>query len=225
MAAKSKLREYLESLLFSVTIVLFARAFLVEAVQIPTGSMENTLLPGDHLLINKFTFRQRAAVEPRALLPFSEIRRKDVVIFRFLADPAEPKYYVKRVVGLPGETVEIRAKQIYVNGRALDEPYALFKEPARSDFRPRDYYGPATVPDGHFFVLGDNRDRSYDSRYWGFLPRERIVGKPLFVWWSFDKATAEPPASNLAGRLDRLRGVLTRFFSRTRWSRTGKAIG
>ncbi len=222
MRRKSTLRQYLESLLLSVVVVLFIRAFLGEAVQIPTGSMEDTLLPGDHLLINKFAFRFYEGQEPVRFLPFAEVVRKDVVVFKHLEASSEPAYYVKRVVVLPGETVEILEKQVFIDGAPLDEPYAVFKEPARRDLSPRDNYGAVTVPARHFFVLGDDRDRSYDSRFWRFLARDKIVGKPLFVWWSIDVARGRHSPIDFT---DRLGGMFTRFFRDTRWSRTGKVIG
>lgn len=222
MRGKSTIRQYLESLLLSVVVVLFIRTFLGEAVQIPTGSMEDTLLPGDHLLINKFSFRWYGGQEPVRVLPFADVVRKDVVVFKHWEAGSEPAYYVKRVVALPGETVEILEKQVFIDGAPLDEPYAVFKEPARRDLIPRDNYGAVTVPPGYFFVLGDNRDRSYDSRFWGFLARDKIIGKPLFVWWSIDVARQE---HSPLGFTSRLGGALTRFFRDTRWGRTGKVIG
>jgi signal peptidase I len=221
MKTKSMLREYFESLTLSVVIVLFVRAFLAEAVQVPTASMENTLLPGDHLFINKFTFRHYGGGDSGGLLPFTHVRRRDIVVFKYLDGPETASYYVKRVVGLPGETVSIDAKQVYINGKPLDEPYAVFKEPARKDLRPRDILEPLVVPDDHFFVLGDNRDRSYDSRFWGPISRERIVGRPLLVWWSFDRE-AVPAASG--GLTRRLTDSFARFFRQTRWNRTGRVI-
>ncbi len=220
MRGKSHLREYFESLIFSVVVVLFVRAFLAEAVQIPTGSMEDTLLPGDHLFINKFTFRHYESGGSSGLLPFAEIRRRDIVVFKFLDEPDGSKYYVKRVVALAGESVEIRAKQVYIDQTPLDEPYAVFKEPFRKNLRPRDYMSPFQVPPDHFFVMGDNRDRSFDSRFWGALPRDRIIGRPLFVWWSFDKNGSGGGSEST----DAVGGFFSRFVGQTRWGRTGKGI-
>lgn len=219
MRGRSHLREYFESLILAIVVVLFVRTFLAEAVQVPTGSMENTLLPGDHLFINKFIFRHYSGGDSWGLLPFTEIRRRDIVVFKYLDEPDGSKYYVKRVVGLPGETVEIRAKQVYINGRPLDEPYAIFKEPSRKNLRPRDYLAPFQVPPAHFFVMGDNRDRSFDSRFWGALPRDRVIGKPLFVWWSFDGG--DQSSAGLTGLVG---GFFSRFIRQTRWTRTGKSI-
>jgi signal peptidase I len=217
MRGKSHLREYFESLIFSVVVVLFIRAFVAEAVQIPTGSMENTLLPGDHLFINKFAFRHYESGASSGLLPFAEVRRRDIVVFKYLDEPDGSKYYVKRVVGLPGECIEIRAKQVYIDQKPLDESYAVFKEPFQKNLRPRDYMDPFEVPPNHFFVMGDNRDRSYDSRFWGALPRDQIIGRPLFVWWSFDPGGG-------SGLADAVGGFFSRFVGQTRWDRTGKSI-
>jgi signal peptidase I len=221
MERKSTLREYLESFFLAVIIVLFFRTFLAEAVQIPTGSMEDTLLPGDYLFINKFTYRRYGREALPTILPFAGVRRRDVIVFRFFDGPHELQYYVKRVIGLPGETVEIRAKQVYINGKPLDESYTVFNDPSVKDLRPRDFLESVTVPGNHFFVLGDNRDSSYDSRFWGTLPRDRIIGKPLIVWWSFDGNDSQ---SRQDGLMNRLVEFTTRFFRQTRWSRTGEII-
>ncbi len=220
MHHRSKLREYFESLLVSIIVVLFIRAFVAEAVQIPTGSMEDTLLPGDHLFINKLTYRQNIEIGSYGVLPFADVRRRDIVVFRFFDQPDESRYYVKRIIGLPGDRVEIRAKQVYIDGKALDESYAVFKEPWAKDRQPHDDMELLEIPLGHYFVMGDNRDRSYDSRFWGPLPRDRIIGKPLVVWWSFD-GNRTPASTRWT---DRLGGLFTRFFRQTRWRRTGLLI-
>ena len=189
---KSTAREYFESIVIAVILALFIRTFVVQAFKIPTGSMEHNLLIGDHLLVNKFVYGPTLSRVERAILPIDEIERGQVVVFKY---PEEPERdFIKRVIGLPGETIELRNKRVYVGGRPLDEPYVHFLEPP-SDARPGDAdftdydvrrrYGPVTVPDGHYFVMGDNRDNSQDSRYWGFLPREYVKGKALFVYFSF----------------------------------------
>src|SRR5947207_9189936 len=180
---KSTIREYFESIVIAVILALFIRTFVVQAFKIPTGSMENTLLIGDHLLVNKFIFGPTASRLERTLLPVKPVRREDIIVFKY---PEEPdRDFIKRVIGLPGETVEVRAKKVYINGKALNEPYAHYLEPVAtpSEFREvtsfdvRDRYGPVTVPPNQYFVMGDNRDNSQDSRYWGFLPREYIKGR------------------------------------------------
>src|SRR3954469_20598533 len=182
---KSTLREYFESIVIAVILALFIRTFVVQAFKIPTGSMEETLLIGDHLLVNKFVYGPAPTTLERTLLPIGTIKRGEVLVFKY---PEEPERdFIKRVIGLPGDTVELREKKVYVNGKALDEPYVHFLSApgGPSEFHEvtlfdvRERYGPVTVPADHFFVMGDNRDNSQDSRYWGFLPRENIKGKSL----------------------------------------------
>ena len=189
---KSTAREYFESICVAVILALFVRTFVVQAFKIPTGSMENNLLIGDHLLVNKFVFAPTITGAERAVLPIDPIRRGDIVVFKY---PEEPERdFIKRVIGLPGETIELRNKKVFINNQALDEPYVHFLFPPGeneagdtelTDFDVRRRYGPVTVPEGHYFMMGDNRDNSQDSRYWGFLPREYVKGKALFVYFSF----------------------------------------
>jgi len=188
---KSVAREYFESIVIAVILALFIRTFVVQAFKIPTGSMEPNLLVGDHLLVNKFVFSPTNSALERALLPAREVRRGDIVVFKFPTDPERD--FIKRVIGLPGETVELRTRRIYINGRPLDEPYAHYLprpdavamgELTSEDVR--EHYGPETVPAGSLFVMGDNRDNSQDSRYWGFLPRDNIKGQALMIYWSYD---------------------------------------
>ena len=194
---KSVAREYFESLVIAVVLALFIRTFVVQAFKIPTGSMEQNLLIGDHLLVNKFVFGPSRSPFERTLLPMKDIARRDVIVFKY---PEEPERdFIKRVIGLPGDQIEVRRKRVFVNGQRLDEPYVYYMEepPALPDdvlsdtFHasggdPRESYGPVTVPPNHYFVMGDNRDNSQDSRYWGFLPREYVKGKALVIYWSFD---------------------------------------
>ena len=206
---KSTLREYFESIVIAVILALFVRTWVVQAFKIPTGSMENNLLIGDHLLVNKFIFGPTMSDIEKKLLPMRDPRRGEVVVFKY---PDEPERdFIKRVIGLPGETLELRNKRVYINGQPLDEPYVHFLEPASegqevTSFDVRERYGPVRVPDGQYFVMGDNRDNSQDSRYWGFLPRHYIKGKALMIYWSFDA------------------GPLTQFFTRTRWERIFRQI-
>ena len=184
---KSTAREYFESICVAVILALFVRTFVVQAFKIPTGSMENNLLIGDHLLVNKFVFAPTLTEMEEAVLPIGSIRRGNVIVFKF---PEEPERdFIKRVIGLPGETIELRKKRVYVNDVMLDEPYVRFLSPPDQDggsaFDVREQYGPVTVPDGHYFMMGDNRDNSEDSRYWGFLPQEYVKGRALFVYFSF----------------------------------------
>ena len=213
---KSTLREYFESICVAVILALFVRTFVVQAFKIPTGSMENNLLIGDHLLVNKFLYAPTALGIEDALLPIDPIRRGDIVVFKFPEDPERD--FIKRVIGLPGDTVELRNRQVSINGEPIDEPYAHYLFPAGdeqdSPLDVRGRYGPVTVPDGHYFMMGDNRDNSQDSRYWGFLPAHYVKGRALFIYVSFD----DPPGEQASG----VRGVVQtigRVFTGIRWSR------
>ena len=189
---KSTMREYFESIVIAVILALFIRTFVVQAFKIPTGSMEENLLIGDHLLVNKFIFGPTETRFERALLPVGTLARGNVIVFKY---PEEPERdFIKRVIGLPGETVEVRDKKVYVNGQPLDEPYVHFLRPTSAEsafhevtsFDVRERYGPVTVPPNQFFVMGDNRDNSQDSRYWGFVKRDKIKGKAFLIYWSWD---------------------------------------
>jgi signal peptidase I len=222
---KSTLREYFESLVTAVILAFFIRTFIVQAFKIPTGSMEENLLIGDHLLVNKFIYGPTASSIERALLPIGTVKRDDVVVFKY---PEEPdRDFIKRVIGLPGETVEVREKKVYVNGKPLDEPFVHFLEPISdtSQFREvtsfdvRERYGPVTVPANQYFVMGDNRDNSQDSRYWGFLPRDYIKGKALIIYWSFEAERGEYLEEGAGATLRGFGSVFLHFFTRTRWDR------
>ncbi len=185
---KSTVREYFESILVAVVLALFVRTFVFQAFKIPTGSMKPNLLVGDHLLVNKFIFAPTASGFERALLPMRPIARGDIVVFKY---PEEPERdFIKRVIGLPGDTLELQNQTVMINGQPLTEPYAHYLLPPAAegqmegDLRRR--YGPVTVPEGHYFMMGDNRDDSQDSRFWGFLPQSYVKGRALFVYWSFD---------------------------------------
>jgi signal peptidase I len=222
---KSTAREYVESIIIAVILALFVRTYAVQAFKIPTGSMENNLLIGDHLLVNKFVFAPTATALERALLPVRDIRRGDVIVFKFPEDPERD--FVKRVIGLPGEKLEMREKRIYINDKRLDEPYVHFLEPppAPSAFTEttstdlRENYGPVTVPAGQYFMMGDNRDNSQDSRYWGFLPRSFVKGRAMMVYWSYEAGPEAYREEGLAARLKGLVSVALNFFTGTRWSR------
>ncbi|MCC7241309.1 MAG: signal peptidase I [Acidobacteria bacterium] len=182
---KSTIREYFESLVVAVILALFVRTFGFQAFKIPTGSMEPNLLVGDHLLVNKFIFAPAATGLERTLLPMRPVTRGEVIVFKFPEDPERD--FIKRVIGLPGETLELRNQVIYINGAPLMEPYAHYQLPAGAEGEGdvRQHYGPVTVPAGHYFMMGDNRDDSQDSRYWGFLPASYVKGRALFIYWSF----------------------------------------
>jgi signal peptidase I len=205
---KSTIREYFESIVVAVILALFVRTFIFQAFKIPTGSMKPNLLVGDHLLVNKFVFAPTASPLERALLPMRPIERGDVIVFKF---PEEPERdFIKRVIGLPGDTLELKNQTIHINGMPLIEPYAHYLYPPMGEgqadsFDLRRKYGPVTVPDGHYFMMGDNRDDSQDSRFWGFLPASYVKGRALFIYWSFDTPDdGSAPTSVLGVRWDRL---------------------
>ena len=207
---KSVVREYFESIVIAVILALFVRTWVVQAFKIPTGSMENNLLIGDHLLVNKFIFGPTPLAIGRATLPVRPIRRGDIVVFKY---PDEPERdFIKRVIGLPGETIELKNKKVHVNGQPLDEPYVHFLTPPSNDYQEvtsfdvRERFGPVTVPADQFFVMGDNRDNSQDSRYWGFLPRHYVKGKALLIYWSYESGREDYLDEGL-GRVDQAPGV------------------
>ncbi len=201
-------------LLAVLLIVFFIRTFIGEATIIPTASMERTILVGDHVFLNKLLYGPHIPFSDWKLPAIRRVKRQDIVAFRYPRDPA--LVYVKRVIGLPGDRLEILRSQIYVNGRRLDEPYVTHTNPGL-----RENYGPITVASGQFFVMGDNRDNSHDSRFWGAVPEHNIVGSPLMVYWSYE---APSDAWLREGAVNRARfyaSVATNFFSKTRWARTG----
>ncbi|TVQ98503.1 MAG: signal peptidase I [Desulfovibrionales bacterium] len=215
---KATLWEYFKAILLAVILALLIRSFIVQAFKIPSGSMEETLLIGDHLLVTKFAYDIKIPLAG-VVFDLDEPERGDIVVFLFgqdvpalrqeparwlqcnlpgLADEACPQDFIKRVVGLPGDIIEVREKQVLVNGRELEEPYAQFRD-TRHSIVPRDKLGPLRVPEGKYFVLGDNRDESLDSRFWGFVDRERIKGKAWRIYWSWDAGAG--PRWERIGRL------------------------
>lgn len=212
--SSSALREAIEALLIAVIFMNFARVFVFQAFKIPSESMEQTLIVGDHLIVNKFVFG--ATGDGPHLLPYDGIGRGDIVVFRYPEDPDVD--FVKRVIALPGETIEIANKRIWIDGRQLDEPY-LVQRDDRKRMPRRDDFGPLTLAGDEFFVMGDNRDESNDSRYWGPVPRSLIIGKPWMIYWSFD-GHPPPEGSPFNERLEELAFVATHFFTHTRWDRT-----
>jgi signal peptidase I len=218
---KSVAREYLESIVVAVILALFIRTFAVQAFKIPTGSMIPNLLIGDHLLVNKLVYSPSFGPLEDALLGKRPIRRGDVVVFKYPEDPSRD--FIKRVIGLPGETIEVRGRKVLVDGRGIDEPYAHFLNEQLAADDPeyalredgRGGWGPQRVPEGKLLVLGDNRDNSRDSRYWGFLPRENVKGRALLVYWSYDADSQEYQET---GTVNWLKST-ARAFGRTRWDR------
>lgn len=180
---KSTFREYAEALLVALALALFIRTFFVQAFKIPSGSMLETLQIGDHLLVNKLLYGLRIPVYGTRLFSYFEPERGDIIVFVYPED--REKDFIKRVIGIPGDEIEIRNKKLFRNGQPVgDEPYARYAEPAEAG--PRDNFGPVTVPEGNVFVMGDNRDHSFDSRFWGFVPYEDIKGKAFVIYWSWD---------------------------------------
>ncbi|MCK5540430.1 MAG: signal peptidase I [Deltaproteobacteria bacterium] len=179
------IREYAESIVIAILIALFIRAFVVQAFKIPSGSMEPTLLVGDHLLVNKFIYGIKLPFVDRKFFVYKEPQRGDIVVFIFPKD--KKKDFIKRVVGAPGDTVEIRQKKIYINGKLWDDPYGVYRDSGVTGLVPRDNFGPVVVPPEHVLVMGDNRDRSFDSRFWGFVPFDQLKGKALILYWSWNR--------------------------------------
>jgi signal peptidase I len=184
--SKSVIREYAEAIFIAVLLALFIRAFVVQAFKIPSGSMKPTLQIGDHILVNKFVYGIKIPFTDKELLPIGHPARQDIVVFRYPVDPS--KDFIKRVIGLPGDTVLIRDKIVFVNGQQLDEPYTTFSDkrilPAAAS--PRDNMNAITVPPSSLFVMGDNRDESYDSRFWKFVDMSQLKGKAFIIYWSWN---------------------------------------
>jgi signal peptidase I len=187
---KSVVREYFESIVIAVILALFVRTWVVQAFKIPTGSMENNLLIGDHLLVNKFIFGPTPLAIGRATLPVRAIRRGDIVVFKY---PEEP------------------------DRDFLTPPSADYQEVTSYDLRER--FGPVTVPQDAYFVMGDNRDNSQDSRYWGFLPRSYVKGRALVIYWSYESGREDYLDEGLGASIKRMGSVVTHFFTKTRWER------
>ena len=232
------LTSSLQSLAGTIVIALFVITFVVQAFQIPSESMENTLLVGDFLLVNKLCYGGRRLGED--LMPYEKIKRGDVIVFHYPVDPQQ--HFVKRVIGVPGDRLRMVNKTVYIDGTPLNEPYVRFIEPPNNMFRdnfPRTDIpvfnmegkwwlemrklvedGELIIPQGNYFVMGDNRDDSQDSRYWGFVPRENIIGRPLVIYWS--RKTLD--AGTAAGWLGRIGETLTHPFQSTRWNRTLRLV-
>jgi signal peptidase I len=239
--AKATFQEYVESLLVTVILALFGTSFIVQAFKIPSPSMERTLLVGDHLLVNKFIFGGRGAWYEK-FLPYRPIRRGDIIVFRYPFQ--DHPHYVKRVIGLPGDHIKIVDEEVYVNGQKLNEPYVAhdpgapynpfnenFPPPSKnllpSDIQmewahdlPNHIVGDQlVVPVGKYFAMSDNRDHSADSRYWGFVDRDAIMGRPVFIYWSIDATSADYSDRSFLGRIVGIADTLIHLPVRTRWSR------
>ena len=178
---KSTVREYAEAIIIAVVLALFIRTFVVQAFKIPSGSMESTLLIGDHILVSKFKYGVKIPFTDSRLFASPHPNRGDVIVFIYPVDPS--KDFIKRVIAVEGDLVRVSGRDVYVNGERTTEPYAVYDDNARE---PRENFGPARVPRDSVFVLGDNRDKSYDSRFWGFVKENKIKGKAFIVYWSWD---------------------------------------
>lgn len=184
---KSALRENIEAILLAIVLALFIRTFIVQAFKIPSGSMKETLLIGDHILVNKFLYGVKLPFVSATIIPYKEPKRGDIVVFKFPEDP--DKDFIKRVVGVAGDVVESRDKKIFINHEPLNHDYGIHKDSriVPGNIQPRDNFGPLVVPEKSLFVMGDNRDHSYDSRFWGFVDLKAVRGKAFLIYWSWDK--------------------------------------
>lgn len=192
---KSIFREYVEAILIALLLALFIRTFVVQAFKIPSGSMIPTLLIGDHILVNKFIYGIRNPISGSVLIPIKQPARYDVVVFKY---PRNPKLdYIKRVIGLAGDRIEIVNKQVFVNGQPLYDPYGVHLDPNINSSSPRDNFGPVIVPKNSLFMMGDNRDNSADSRYWGFVNLKAVKGKAFMLYWSWDAKKFDLHFNNL----------------------------
>ncbi|HYL39564.1 MAG TPA: signal peptidase I [Bryobacteraceae bacterium] len=226
----------------TILLLLFGTTTLVQAFVIPTGSMEDTLLIGDHLLVDKLAYAPPGNVS-KYILPYENPKRGDIIVFRYPVDISQT--FVKRVMGVPGDHIKIINQQVYRNGVKLNEPYAYHKNPYPDSFRDnfpssepnlmlldraREMLannvvnGEVVVPPNSYFAMGDNRDNSLDSRYWGFVPRENIMGKPLIIYWSYDANTESLASSSVNTLLRHFVDLGEHFFTKTRWSRTFRLI-
>ncbi len=232
--------EFFESLIVTILLALFGTTFIVQAFKIPSESMEPTLLVGDHLLVNKFIFGGDGYWYEK-LLPYRTVRRGDILVFKFPYD--DHPHYVKRVIGLPGDRLRIVADQVYVNGARLREPYVVrdpsAEDPVVDNFPPTDRAymqrglrlewareilnyvrrDELVVPPGHYFVMGDNRDRSWDSRYWGFVDQDAIIGRPIVIYWSVEATSEDYDDRSVLGSVRGIEQALMHLPSRTRWHR------
>ncbi|OGQ97624.1 MAG: signal peptidase I [Deltaproteobacteria bacterium RIFOXYD12_FULL_57_12] len=207
--SKSLIREYAEAILIALLLALFIRTFVVQAFKIPSGSMKDTLLIGDHILVNKFIYGIKNPFTDATLIAINRPDRGDVVVFKYPLNPEQD--YIKRVIGVAGDKIQVIDKRVFVNDQPFDIPYTIFldRNTLPAELQPRDNYGPVTVPENSLFVMGDNRDNSYDSRFWNFVDLRAVKGKAFILYWSWDK-------ENFAWKWDHLLPV--------RWNRIGRLV-
>lgn len=239
--------EFLASLAAVLVTGLFIITFIVQAFEIPSSSMENTLLIGDHVFVNRVSFAPKTSwVGP--VVPYRNIKRGDIVVFLHPDPQYAGTYVVKRIMGIPGDRIHLRNGVVYRNGEPLNEPYVLHDRDDASDYYRNDFPsvppnsdpnispiwetelpsyiqdGNLVVPPGHYFAMGDHRGVSLDSRYWGFIPRENIIGQPMFIYWSFETPGDEYQKTGIGDRIGFLAHVVLHFFDETRWKRTFKIV-
>jgi len=183
---KSKIQEYIEAIIIAILIAVFIRTFIIQAFKIPSRSMVPTLVVGDHLLVNKFLYGVKIPYLRNTIIPVTNPERGDIVVFIYPNDRS--KDFIKRVIGVSGDTIEIRSKKIFLNGKEYTDPYGIYSDSViyPGTMQPRDNFGPVTVPANSLFVMGDNRDESADSRYWGFVDLKDVEGKALIIYWSWN---------------------------------------
>ena len=233
-------RAFVAEWTVTILLLVFGTSTLLQAFVVPTGSMEDTVLIGDHMIVDKLAFAPPGPVS-KYLLPYTPVKRGDVIVFKY--PPNVRETYIKRVIGVPGDRIRLENKELLLNGVKVNEPYVVHKTPYIDSYRdnfPTDpnlmlndqahkmlaenvKNGELVVPQGHYFAMGDNRDNSADSRYWGFVPKENIVGKPVIIFWSYDAPTERLADPNLIS-LDHLLDLAQNFFSKTRWKRTFQII-
>jgi len=184
---KSKAKEYIESIIIAILIALFIRTFIVCAYKIPSGSMKPTLQIGDHILVNKFVYGVKIPLLRRTVIPFRDPKRGEIVVFIFPEDRS--KDFIKRVIGISGDKIEIRNKKIFVNDKEIEDTHGVFSDSLiiPKSMQPRDNFGPVIVPEKSIFVMGDNRDESLDSRFWGFVKLKDVEGKAFIIYWSWNR--------------------------------------
>jgi len=217
---KGQVREWGESLIGTVVFVLAFTTLVAQATQVPTESMKPTILVGDHFFLDKIAFPGNFPEQIRSLLPHRHINRGDIIAFKPPTGDKIP--FVKRVIGIGGDTIEMKSRTVILNGRKLDEKYKIYSDYSADSSR--DNFGPQVIPADSFFVMGDNRDNSNDSRYWGFVDRNSIIGKPLFVYWSYESDPYNGADLSFREWLQGYASIALHFFSKTRWFRIGTVI-
>ena len=227
---RKQAREWIESLAFTIVFVLVFTSYVAQATQVPTESMKPAIMVGDHFFLDKLSFKANYPEFFHPFLPTRNLSRKDIVAFRSPTQGEIP--FVKRLIGIPGDVIEIRDKVLYLNDVQVDEPYKIHIEEViyrdnpwtPNDLHIRDNFGPVTLPENSYFVMGDNRDNSNDSRYWGFIRYDDIIGKPLFIYWSYMSDPYVPGRRSWKERIQSYLSIAIHFFTRTRWFRIGMML-